>query len=436
MNLLALNTPSISGEVLCPGDKSISQRAVIIGSLINENITIEGFLNGDDPISTINALNAIGSSIRINNTTVNIKRREIPFTSSDNNIDLGNSGTGMRLMMGLIGSLGIDATLVGDESLSKRPMLRVSKPLNEMGANITCSNGTPPVEISKGSIKSNFYYEMPIASAQVKSSIILAALAANKKVSVKEKHQTRDHTEKMINYFGGDIKSEVTEYGNIISFNPSRLNPKKSYNVVGDFSSAAFLIVAGLIAKESNIVIKNVGLNPSRSGLIHVLKSMGGKISIKNESIICNEEVGDIHVNSSHLKGVSVEGKIIPNIIDEIPILSIAAAFAEGETTISDASELRVKESDRLSAISDGLNRININHELFEDGIKIIGSKEDIIGTPVINSFGDHRIAMSFLIASLRSKEGIHVKDCKNIFTSFPDFLGIMKSLGVNINET
>lgn len=338
--------------------------------------------------------------------------------------------------MGLIGSLGIDATLVGDESLSKRPMLRVSKPLNEMGANITCTNGTPPVEISKGSIKSNFYYEMPIASAQVKSSIILAALAANKKVSVKEKHQTRDHTEKMINYFGGDIKSEVTEYGNIISFNPSRLNPKKSYNVVGDFSSAAFLIVAGLIAKESNIVIKNVGLNPSRSGLIHVLKSMGGKISIKNESIICNEEVGDIHVNSSHLKGVSVEGKIIPNIIDEIPILSIAAAFAEGETTISDASELRVKESDRLSAISDGLNRININHELFEDGIKIIGSKEDIIGTPVINSFGDHRIAMSFLIASLRSKEGIHVKDCKNIFTSFPDFLGIMKSLGVNINET
>ena len=436
MNLIALNTPSISGEVLCPGDKSISQRAVIIGSLINENITIEGFLNGDDPISTINALNAIGSSIQIKDTSVYIKRREVPFISSDNNIDLGNSGTGMRLMMGLIGSLGINATLVGDESLSKRPMLRVSKPLNEMGANITCTHGTPPVEISKGSIESNFYYEMPIASAQVKSSIILAALAANKKVSVKEKHQTRDHTERMIDYFGGDIKSEVTEYGNVISFNPSRLNPKKSYNVVGDFSSAAFLIVAGLIAKESNIVIKNVGLNPSRSGLIHVLKSMGGKISIKNASIICNEEVGDIHVNSSHLKGVSVEGKIIPNIIDEIPILSIAAAFAEGNTTISDASELRVKESDRLFAISDGLNKINIDHELFEDGIKISGSKEDISGVPVINSFGDHRIAMSFLIASLRSKEGIHVKNCKNIFTSFPNFLDIMKSLGVNINET
>ena len=195
-------------------------------------------------------------------------------------------------------------------------------------------------------------------------------------------------------------------------------------------------MVAGLIAKESNIIIKNVGVNPTRSGLIDILKSMGGEISIRNQEIICNEEVADIHVQSSALKGINIKGSIIPNIIDEIPVLSIAAAFADGQTTISEASELRVKESDRLSAISYGLNSIGKSNELFEDGIKINGSKDDISGIPEIDSFGDHRIAMSFLVASLRSSEGIHVRDCANIFTSFPGFIDAMQSLGVSINET
>ena len=436
MNLFALNSPSITGEVLCPGDKSISQRAVIIGSLINQDMTIEGFLNGEDPISTINALNAIGSSIEINNTSVTIKQRETAFISPKEDVDLGNSGTGMRLMMGLISSLGINVRLVGDKSLSKRPMLRVSEPLNSMGANILCRDGMPPVQITKGNIKSNFSYDMPIASAQVKSSIILAALAANESVTVKEKYQTRNHTEKMIDYFGGSIKSEIIDRENVIYLSPSKLDITKSYKVVGDFSSAAFLMVAGLIAKESNIIIKNVGVNPTRSGLIDILKSMGGEISIRNQEIICNEEVADIHVQSSALKGINIKGSIIPNIIDEIPVLSIAAAFADGQTTISEASELRVKESDRLSAISYGLNSIGKSNELFEDGIKINGSKDDISGIPEIDSFGDHRIAMSFLVASLRSPEGIHVRDCANIFTSFPGFIDVMQSLGVSINET
>ena len=436
MNLFAKKTLSINGEVLCPGDKSISQRAVIIGSLLNEDIKINGFLNAEDPISTVNALNAIGSSIKVNNTAVVIKKRPISFISPERNVDLGNSGTGMRLMMGLIASLDIQATLSGDESLSKRPMLRVSDPLNNMGASINCSEGQPPVTISKGLIKNNFSYVMPISSAQVKSSIILAGLASNVNVSVTEKHPTRDHTEKMIQYFGGNIKCKKQDSGNVISYKSSTLIPKNSYEVVGDFSSAAFLIVACLIAKDSKIVIKNVGLNPTRSGLVEILQSMGGKITIQNNSLICNEEVGDILVESSSLEAIEIGGDIIPNIIDEIPILSIAASFAKGETLIKDASELRVKESDRLSAISDGLHEIDISHELFEDGIKIKGSQKNIGGNPEVDSYGDHRIAMSFLIASLRSENGITVVNCKNIFTSFPNFIDIMKTLGVDIDET
>ena len=435
MNLFAKPSASISGEVICPGDKSISQRAVILGSILNEDIAIEGFLNGEDPISTANALNAIGSSITINGTSVIIEKRNTSFKKPETEVDLGNSGTGMRLMMGLISSLNIEATLVGDESLTKRPMLRIANPLNEMGASIACNEGKPPVNVSPGKILDNYTYEMPIASAQVKSGIILSALAANKNVTVIEKHPTRNHTERMISYFQGNIESIPYKAGNKISYTPSKLKSSKSYEVVGDFSSAAFLIVAGLIAKESNIVIKNVGLNPTRCGLIDVLKSMGGFIEIKNQKLTSNEEVGDIYVRSSSLRGISISGDVIPNIIDEIPILSIAAAFADGETSISDAEELRVKESDRLQAISDGLAKINVNHELFKDGIKIAGSSKDIEVSPEIDSHGDHRIAMSFLIASLRSTNGIFVKDCKNIFTSFPYFIDVMKTLGIDVHE-
>jgi 3-phosphoshikimate 1-carboxyvinyltransferase len=435
LNLFAKPSASISGEVICPGDKSISQRAVILGSLLNEDIAIEGFLNGEDPISTANALNAIGSSITINGTSVIIEKRNTPFKKPETEVDLGNSGTGMRLMMGLISSLNIEATLVGDESLTKRPMLRIANPLNEMGASIACNGGKPPVKISPGKILDNYTYEMPIASAQVKSGIILSALAANKSVTVIEKHPTRNHTERMISHFQGKIESIPHKAGNKISYTPSGLIASKSYEVVGDFSSAAFLIVAGLIAKESNIVIKNVGLNPTRFGLIDVLISMGGFIEIKNQKLTSNEEVGDIYVRSSSLRGISISGDVIPNIIDEIPILSIAAAFADGETSISDAEELRVKESDRLQAISDGLSKININHELFKDGIKIAGSAKDIEVSPEIDSHGDHRIAMSFLIASLRSTNGVFVKDCKNIFTSFPNFIEVMKTLGIGVHE-
>ena len=435
MRLFAKNKSSINGQAICPGDKSISQRAIIIGALANQDISISGFLKGEDPLSTLSALNQIGADISMTNNVVNINKRENLFNNPSNSIDLGNSGTGMRLMMGLIAGSGLKAKLTGDESLMKRPMSRVSIPLNEMGANVADSKGLPPIQINPGAIADNFAYEMPIASAQVKSSILLAGVASNKKVSIFEPSITRDHTEIMLKHFGLNIKSEEENDGKRITFTPGNKLLAKDYDVVGDFSSAAFLIIAGLIASDSKISIKNVGLNPTRSGLVDILIKMGGNIKIKNKNILSGELVGDIFVESSELKGVDIRGGVIANIIDEIPILSIAAACAEGTTRISDAHELRVKESDRLEAISSGLTKLKVKHELFEDGISIDGGIPENNKVIEIDSYGDHRIAMSFLISSLKVKNGVSVDNCKNIYTSYPNFVETMNGLGLPINE-
>ena len=435
MRLFAKNKSSINGQAICPGDKSISQRAIIIGALANQDISISGFLKGEDPLSTLSALNQIGADISMTNNIVNINKRENPFNNPSNSIDLGNSGTGMRLMMGLIAGSGLKAKLIGDESLMKRPMSRVSIPLNAMGANVSNLKGLPPIEIKPGAIIDNFAYDMPIASAQVKSSILLAGVASNKKVSIFEPSITRDHTEIMLKHFGLNIKSEEENDGKRITFTPGNKLLAKDYDVVGDFSSAAFLIIAGLIASDSKISIKNVGLNPTRSGLIDILIKMGGNIKIKNKNILSGELVGDIFVESSELKGVDIRGGVIANIIDEIPILSIAAACAEGTTRISDAHELRVKESDRLEAISSGLTKLKVKHELFEDGISIDGGIPENNKVIEIDSYGDHRIAMSFLISSLKVKNGVSVDNCKNIYTSYPNFVETMNGLGLPINE-
>lgn len=434
MNLTSTNTNSLNGEIICPGDKSISQRILILGSLLNCDMEISGFLDANDPNSTLNALNEIGASINKSGSKVILCKRELPFIKPSQNLDLGNSGTGMRLMIGLISGLGINATLVGDASLSKRPMSRVIKPLKEMGAKIQSNEGKSPIEIIESNISSEFEYKMPIASAQVKSSLILASLSSNNSITIIEPKITRDHTERMIEYFGGSVTHSNDESGRITVDN-SKLTSKDSYEIVGDFSSAAFVIVATLISKESKVIIKNVGLNPSRCGLLEILVLMGANIEIRNQKITCNEESGDIFVKSSYLNGIDVPEDIIPNIIDEIPILSIAAAFAKGTTSIKNASELRVKESDRLEAISDGLKKLNIRHETFEDGISITGTNDLIAVDEEINSFDDHRIAMSFLVAGIRSVNNIKVRDCKNIETSFPGFKDIMNSIGMKIDE-
>ena len=433
MNLISNKISSISGEIICPGDKSISQRILILGSLLNCKMKIKGFLNSHDPNSTLNALNTIGAHIEKDEGIIYLKKRDCPFLKPSQNLDLGNSGTGMRLLLGLISGLDIKATLIGDSSLSKRPMMRVINPLQAMGARIKSNSGKAPIYLEGSEIYGDFEYEMPVASAQVKSSLILASIASNTSISITEPKITRDHTERMIEYFEGDITYTGNKKG-LIRVNRKTLVPKDTYEIVGDFSSASFIIVAALIAHESEVLIKNVGLNPTRNGLLKILSMMGANIELINKRVVCNEESGDILIKSSTLNAIDVPDEIIPNIIDEIPILSIAAAFAKGTTHIKNASELRVKESDRLDAISDGLKKLKIDHKMFDDGISITGKNGFLDVNEDINSFDDHRIAMSFLIAGIRSKNGIRVINCKNIETSFPNFKDIMNSIGMKIN--
>lgn len=436
MKALSSKSNSLSGIVKCPGDKSISQRSVIIGSLLNEDIRIDGFLFAEDPLSTLNSLKKLGRDIQIDGDIISIKNSKKNHSSRKVECNLGNSGTGFRLLSGLIAGEGINAELSGDDSLIKRPMNRIIKPLNKMGANIVSNNGFAPLHFSKSELVDEFDYEMPIASAQLKSCLLLAAISSKMNLSLYERSISRDHTERMLKYFGADIRTEKVDNGqNILLKSGGSLQPK-DYSIVGDFSSAAFLIIAALITKESQILIRNVGINKTRSSLINILKRMGANIKILNKEICCGEEVADIEVFSSDLIGIEIEERDIPKIIDEIPILSIAASFADGKTLITGASELRFKESDRLKAIEKGLDKIGIDYDSFEDGLLINGnSNHDLTEDICIDSYGDHRIAMSFLIAGLRLNANINVNDCKNIDTSFPNFFECFTSIGANIKR-
>ena len=438
MNLTSTLDSSLSGSVRCPGDKSISQRVLMICSLINEPMKIEGFLDGEDPLSTMHALNQIGAEIEMHpNAIVQIKKSFTGFVEPSNPLDLGNSGTGLRLMLGMTAGLGIKTTFTGDSSLSQRPMNRVLNPLKAMGAEINSDNGMLPIALNKSLLADDFVYELQVASAQVKSCILLAGLAAQKSVTIIEPIQTRDHTERMLKNFGANITISQKDTKNIIHLESKALLKAKNYQVVGDISSAAFLIVGALISQSEKLEICGVGMNPSRIGVLSVLRDMGAKIEVKNAREESGEPIADLIVLPSKLSGVILDGSIIPNVIDEIPILSIAAAFAEGETIIRDAAELRVKESDRLRAISDGLSQLGVVHKNFDDGIKINGNPKllDLPGPVQIDSCHDHRIAMSFLIAGLNSNQPITVLDCSNIFTSFPTFLELTASLGYNIEK-
>ena len=438
MNLITSTDGQILGKVQCPGDKSISQRALIIGAFMNQDMVIDGFLHGEDPLSTMHALNQIGAGISVDkDDRVHLCKRNQIFHNSDNALNLGNSGTGLRLMLGLTTGIGLKATFCGDESLSSRPMERVINPLSEMGAKIESSEGKLPISISPSALKNQYTYELPVASAQVKSCMLLAGLAAGANIEIIEPIQTRDHTERMLKNFGANLEINSLEGKNIIKLASSNNLNAKNYNVVGDISSAAFLIVAALISNSSGLEITNVGMNPSRTGVLKALQKMGANIEFKNQRLESGEPCADLIVKNSKLRGVELSGTIIPNIIDEIPIISIAAAFADGETVIRDASELRVKESDRLMAVSEGFTSLGIMHKNFEDGMIIQGDPSRILldQSISIESFGDHRIAMSFLIAGLKCSQPITVKDCKNIFTSFPNFIKLLSSIGYKVER-
>ena len=421
----------INGNIFVPGDKSISHRSLILLSISEGIGKISGLLESDDCIATLNIFKKLGINIikNIDNVYEVHGRGLNGLSKPDSNLNCGNSGTSMRLLSGLLASQKFSSCLIGDSSLSKRPMERISLPLSMMGVDIKLSeNNTSPIKISPVKKISSIEYKMPIDSAQIKSSIILASLYANDKVKIIENIATRDHTENMINYLGGKIVNN----NNKIIVHPGNKLISKDIEVPGDISSAMFIIVGCLISNNSKVIIKNVGLNALRTGGIEILKLMGAKIDISNIKNYGPEKVGDITVISSKLNGIIIPRKYIASAIDEFPILFIAAANATGKTVLKNAEELKYKESNRLSVMSKALLECKINNNLFEDGIEIQGGT---MSGAIVDSSGDHRIAMSFAIAGVVSKSPITILNTENVSTSFPEFFDLIKSMGLNIER-
>ena len=422
---------NLSGTISVPGDKSISHRALILLSISDGVGKISGLLESDDCLVTLDIFKLLGVNILKNkdNSYVIYGKGLYGLEKTNSKLNCGNSGTCMRLLSGLLCGQKFSSSLIGDKSLSKRPMERISLPLSMMGADIKLSkNNTAPINISPVEKISSIEYKMPIDSAQIKSSIILASLYAQDKTNVIENIATRDHTENMINYLGGNIEKNLNQ----IKIQPTDKLIAKDIDIPGDISSAMFIIVGCLISKNSQVIIKNVGLNDLRIGGIEILKLMGANIELKNIKNSNLEKVGDIIVNSSELKGITIPEKYIANAIDEFPVLFIAAANASGKTILNNAAELRFKESNRLLVMSDGLTSCGINNTLHEDGIVIEGGK---MSGSIIDSRGDHRIAMAFSIAGLISSENIIILNTKNVSTSFPNFHNLVKDLGLNIRR-
>ncbi len=415
----------LKGEITPPGDKSISHRSLMLGSLATGTTLVRDFLISDDTLSTANAMRALGASIEISGTQVLVKGNGLHgLKEPDKIIDCGNSGTTTRLLIGLLSPQQFTSTLTGDKYLQARPMKRVVGPLAQMGAKI---NGNEegnklPLTIIGSNLK-GISYELPVASAQVKSAILLAGLYAEGETEVIEPEPSRDHTERMLSYLGVPIKKN----GHSIKINKvSKINPGEII-VPSDISSAAFFIVAALITPGSEVLIKNVGINPLRTGIIDILKNMGGDIEIINERDVNGEPIGDILTRSSNLHATEISGDVIPKAIDELPLVAVAASFAEGETLIKDAKELRVKETDRIHAMATELGKLGAEVEEFEDGMSIIGTQA--LTGATCSSWGDHRIAMSIAIAALRAKGETEIIEADCVSVSYPGFFEVIDEL-------
>ena len=430
MHLKLSKSKNLRGQVTIPGDKSISHRSIILSSLAEGTSEISGFLKGEDCLATLNSFKKMGVKIEEEDKKIYVHGVGLHgLKKPTGNLDLGNSGTSMRLLAGLLSGQQFSSNLIGDSSLSSRPMKRILEPLREMGASIFANSNTAPLSIKPSNKLNGISYELPVASAQVKSCILLAGLYADSDTQVIENHLTRDHTEKMFKKFGIDIDENYKGSKKIIKISPpQKINPS-NLNIPGDFSSASFFIVAGLIIPNSEITLKNVGINSSRTALIEVLIEMGADIKIKNVKGDY-EKTADIEIKTSNLKAIVLNEELIPNLIDELPILFIAAAFARGKTIIRGAEELRTKESDRLEAMSNSLGVLGVELRNYSDGIDIIGNSS-LKSSVIIDSFGDHRIAMASSIAcSMLEGENI-IKNVENIQTSFPNFIETCGSLGI-----
>lgn len=405
----------LSGEVTIPADKSISHRAIIFSALAKGKSVIKNFSNGQDPRSTLNIFKQLGVQFEEEGTTVVVNSSGV-LQSSNSPLDCGNSGTTMRLMAGVLAGQKFNSTLIGDDSLSKRPMKRVIAPLEQMGGDIQSNNFKAPLIISGKELKA-INYNSPIASAQVKSCILLAGLNANGITTVTEPYTSRNHTEIMLKAMGANLSVEKTT----VSIEKSELEPI-DIEIPGDISSAAYFICAGLIVPNSEIILKNVGLNPTRTGIIDVVKSMGGNIELLSERITCGERVGDILVKySPNLKACKISGEIIPRLIDEIPVIAVLATQADGQTVISDAQDLRNKESDRISAVVTELRKLGAEIEETPDGM-IISGKTSLKGECDVETYHDHRLAMSLFVAGLITQKEIKINGFEWVNISFPEF--------------
>ena len=429
INFVASPGGKVHGQIRVPGDKSISHRSIMLGSLAEGVTEVAGFLEGEDSLATLQAFRDMGVVIegphhgRVTINGVGLHGLQSPPGS----LYLGNSGTSMRLLSGLLAGQTFDTVLTGDASLTKRPMGRVAKPLREMGAQIdTAEEGGPPLRISGSGRLMGMDYNMPMASAQVKSCVLLAGLYASGSTSVTEPAPTRDHTERMLKGFGYPVKVD----GATVTIESGHTLQACKIDVPADISSAAFFMVAASICEGADLLLEHVGINPTRIGVINILRAMGGNIELTNEREVGGEPVADIRVRYAPLKGIDIPTDQVPLAIDEFPVLFVAAACAEGRTVLRGAEELRVKESDRIQVMVDGLVTLGVKAEPTPDGIVIDGGA---IGAGSVESHGDHRIAMSFAVAALRAKGEIQIRDCANVATSFPGFVGLAQSVGMQV---
>jgi 3-phosphoshikimate 1-carboxyvinyltransferase len=421
----------VTGSVRVPGDKSISHRSLMFGALAEGVTHVTGFLEGEDALATLQAFRDMGVKIegpsdgKVTIHGVGLHGLQAP----KNKLDLGNSGTAMRLMTGLLAAQSFDSTLIGDESLSLRPMKRVTDPLALMGAKIeTKDGGRPPLQIHGGQNLSGINYRMPMASAQVKSCLLLAGLYAQGETSVTEPGVTRDHTERMLEGFGYPVKCR----GATVSVASGGKLKATQVAVPADISSAAFFMVAASIAPGSELCLNDVGVNPTRTGILSLLRLMGADIGFANKHRSGGEEIADINIRYAPLCGIEIPEQQVPLAIDEFPVLFIAAAVAKGQTVLRGAEELRVKESDRIQVMADGLQALGVKATPTADGMIIDGGE---IQGGTVDSHGDHRIAMAFTIAGLVAKGPITILNCANVATSFPGFVQMARKAGISLEE-
>lgn len=434
---VSTQTKGLHGTMAIPGDKSVSHRALILGAIARGTTEIKGLLESEDVLCTAEALRKAGAEIKKRPDGVWTVKGASSLKEPDSVLDMGNSGTGVRLLTGLLAAYPIRVRLTGDPSLRSRPMKRITDPLSKTGAVFETTKGKLPILMTGTEKDVPFEYTMPVASAQLKSALLLSGLRRKSPTVVYEPVACRDHTERMLKAFGADITVEKDTKGvNVITLRGGKRLTACPVIVPADISSAAFAIVAALITPDSEIVLPDIGINPLRTGILDVLSEMGADIVFENKREIAGEPVADLRIRSSALKGVDVPAGKAPSMIDEYPILSVAAAFADGETRLNGLAELKVKESNRLQAIVDGLRQNGIDAEaLPDDSIRIRGKGNNACGGGLIRANLDHRIAMSFMVMGMASEKPVVIDDVSSVATSFPEFISLMNTAGANIHD-